>query len=117
MADELTVTLTFSYTNGSKSIARSISGSYDVAGDYYDAKLQNVGTGDETITDADIGTLGYCLIKNLDVTNYVEAGVDGTNYSVRINPGEIALFRANGAALHLKANTAACDCEITMIEA
>lgn len=79
----------------------------------------DVGTSDETITKGDIGTMGVIFVKNLDATNFVVAGTDGTNFPFRINPGETCSFRLASPAsaqLHLKADTATCRCRVFQVE-
>lgn len=65
---------------------------------------QDIGTSDEAITKGEIGTLGWCLIYNLDATNYVEIGLT-SSYTVKLLAGQYCLFPA-AAALFGKANTA-----------
>lgn len=71
------------------------------------------GTGTQ-ITTTGITTPGWAYVKNLDGTNFVEVGpVSGGVFypMVKLKPGEEFPFRfASGAAIWIKANTAACDC-------
>lgn len=74
-----------------------------------------IGTTDETLDLGDITTPGYLVIKNLDSTNYVSWGPDGTVYPNKAKAGEFAVVRWNGAAIHIKANTASCEVEYTLL--
>lgn len=76
-----------------------------------------IGTSEESQAFGELGTLGWCLMENLDVTNYVEWGFATTVYGGRLGPGEFAFFRLNPATtMYLKANTAACKLVIYAIE-
>ena len=88
-----------------------------MSGDDYVAGTQVIGTSNETIALADIGTIGWVLIKNLDSTNFVEIGDDGTNYTVKLAAGEGCLFRFSGSSINLKADTAACRVKYLVLEA
>lgn len=76
-----------------------------------------IGTTEESIAFGELGTLGWCLIKNLDATNYVQWGPATTVYVGRLEAGEFALLRLEpGTTLYLKANTAACKVLVYGIE-
>lgn len=118
MADELNITISFNFEkSGSQPIAIAPSDVVTVAGSYVAQATQLIGTSDETLTyPADLATVGYCVFQNLDGTNYIEIGNDGSNYPVRLKAGEIAVFRFNGT-VHAKANTAACKLAFWIVEA
>jgi hypothetical protein len=80
--------------------------------------VQNIGTSEESITSfGDVGTEGWCYMRNLDTTNYVQWGPATTVYVGRLEAGETAEFRMEpGASLFLKANTASCSVEIFVAE-
>jgi hypothetical protein len=73
----------------------------------------NVGTSEEVISFAELATLGWCLIQNLDATNYVDFGPESGGAmvaAIRVEAGEVALFRlVPGTTYRAKANTAACN--------
>lgn len=79
-----------------------------------------VGTSEETAgpTFGDIGTEGYCVIHNLDSTNYVQVGFATGVYGMRLRGGgPPAIFELEpGATLYLKANTASCNVRIIVYE-
>lgn len=61
---------------------------------------------------SDIGTAGWAFFRNLDVTNYVELGLDVTGTFVpfcKLLPGEYALVPLSTTAVYAKANTAAVN--------
>jgi len=83
-----------------------------------DDRKHTIGTSEESITFTDIPTNGYCILQNLDATNYVEWGGSTGVYVGRMKAGETAgPFRINpGAILYLRANTAACKVRIIHYE-
>ena len=116
MANELALSWSMSFSKGGAAVSVSGSDNVDVSGTKYTKVVQNIGTVDETLALGDVSTIGFVIFKNLDGTNYVQIGADGSSYPVKLNAGETAgPFRWNGAAIHAKANTAACDLEYTLI--
>ena len=116
MANEIAYSFTLSFSKSGAGDSKAVSGNVNVSGTDYVRGVQAVGTSDETISLVDVGTPGWCYLKNLDATNYVEAGSDGTNYFVKMKAGESAFFRVASAAVHVKANTASCNVEYMIIE-
>jgi len=119
MADEVKVTAKIKVTNGNyiskivpteHSFDQAAAGAYDV--------VNNIGTTEESIgTFGDLTTEGWCYIRNLDATNYVQVGFSTTVYGIRLEAGEMALFRCEPSlTLYLKANTAACDVRVVVFE-
>ena len=64
-------------------------------------------------------TLGWCLLKNNDATNFVEilTTTSGTTI-LKLKPGEIALFRFGSGVVApaALANTATCQLEFLILE-
>jgi hypothetical protein len=116
MANEFTASVTGSFLKNAASDIFAASNSVTINGSYFNSGIQLVGTSDEVIALIDIGTVGWVFFKNLDATNYVLAGADGTNYCVKIQAGEACLFRWNGAAVHVKANTASVKLQYKIFE-
>lgn len=116
MSSELAFQGQISFSKGGASIAKTFPNTlFDVSGT---AAVQNeisVGTVDETLALGDISTIGWVYAKNLDATNYILLGADGTLYNNKLKPGEAMFVRWNGAAIHAKANTAACLMEYLLI--
>lgn len=75
-------------------------------------------SGEEQIVIAtDIGTPGWLWIKNLDPTNFVQLGAAAAEYFVRLNPGEVNMFRLDEAAgLFLLADTGDCRVQYKLFE-
>jgi len=119
MANEITVTAKLECTNGNLGTSvRPSSHKFDqTAVGAYDA-VHNIGTTEENITTfQDLTTEGWCYIRNLDATNYCQVGFSTAVYGIRLEAGEPALFRCEPAVtLYLKANTAATNIRIVVLE-
>lgn len=119
MANEITVGASLSYSKSGRSDSYTASGlTFTLTGTKASQHIQNIGTSEEALLDGDVGTPGWCLLKNLDSTNYVEIRPgSGLADLVRLNAGEIALLRfAADATPYAIANTAACDLLIFILE-
>ena len=80
-----------------------------------------VGTTEENILTTEVGTEGWVALLNLDAANYVEWGASATTPTIatigRLEAGEMAVFRMEpGTTLRAKANTAACEVEVWVLE-
>lgn len=115
MANELTLSVSAGFAKSSILFNKSFAGSVTVSGSYPISTAQNIGTSDETLDLGAVATPGYIVLKNRDATNYITLGEDGTSYPVKLKASEFAILRWNGAAIHAKANTAACDLEYLLI--
>lgn len=73
----------------------------------------NVGTSEEVISFAELATLGWLHILNLDATNFVLFGPESSGAmvaAVKVGPGEAAVFRmVPGVTYRAKADTGACN--------
>ena len=117
MASELTVTAAFNYVKNNVSVNRSHSITVDVTGDAFTYQIQEIGTVEEIVEQgADVGTPGYILMRNLDATNYIEIGSTTGVYDIKLQAGEVAIYRHNSATIYAKANTGACLLEYFLIE-
>jgi hypothetical protein len=122
MANEITITTTLTYAkNGVTWVSRTDTTTIDqtASGVSFVQVVQNVGTSEEAITLGDISTPGFLRVKNLDATNFVliRHGTGGSDL-VKLKPGEHCLLRlddTDASAPYIIADTAACDCEITLI--
>lgn len=115
MADELKLQLSLTFEKNGAVITRQLSDQFDVAGSATISGTPSIGTSDEVLALGDVATNGYLLLHNLNATNYIEFGSDGASYPNRLNAGEFGVMRWNGAAIHAKANTAACLLEYILI--
>ena len=93
-----------------------------VAGTKFLLNRQSIGTSWEAISLGDISTGGYCVMVNRDSVNYVlikHGSAAGDDSLVRLNAGEVAVFRVSGSSTTPKAqaNAAAVDLEYFLLAA
>lgn len=125
MSDEITVAAQIQLANGDLDSFQISTGSLkfdqDTAAPVRVAGTQIIGfAAHEAVTITDLTTLGWCYFRNRDATNFVQIGVDvgATFYPlVRIEPGEIALFRmSQGITPYAQADTAAVILERVILD-
>lgn len=93
----------------------------DMSGTDYVSGTQEIGNGsEEAIAENEVATAGYVFIRNLDDTNFVLVGLaDVTNpddaRAIKLKPGEIAMFRANGD-IYAQADTGAVRIQYYIFE-
>lgn len=117
MAAELLLQGSLKFSKGGANFeANFASGYFDVAGSAGNKQVQAIGITDETLVLGDVSSIGYVALKNLDTTNSILIGSDGTLYPfiLRANGGW-AIVEWNAAAIHAKANVAPCNLEYTII--
>lgn len=119
MANEITVRTSLRVDNGNFKItadAGALTFDQSAAGGGNPGTVE-VGTTEESISLGDIGTSGFCYIRNLDATNYVQLGFSTGVYGIRLKAGEPCLFRLDpSATLYALANTAACKLQVIAVE-
>lgn len=84
------------------------------------AIVQNVGTSEEALNKGDCTSFGWVMIKNLDPTNFVTLrSVTATAGSAfaKLLAGEGLLIPSRQTNIYAIADTAACDVEITPVDA
>ena len=116
MASEIRVTSTLRYAKDQT--AASLTGSFvaDQVGNKFESGAQSIGTSEEVLVKNDVGTIGYCGIRNADTTNFVDFGASAGVYSIRLKPGEAAVLPWQKANVYALANTAACIVEYLLVE-
>ena len=101
MANEITVVASLTYVNAaigvaSASLGINSPGKFTISGSKFVENIFSVPTtaGGTALPIGSVGTLGWALLKNLDTVNFVSIlnAVSGTKL-LRLNPGEVALFR------------------------
>lgn len=120
MAKELKVTAALSFKNGNVVLnTEALSAEITVAGTKCISNTASIGTSDETLALGDVSSIGWVRIENINETDtgHLLVGADGTNYPIKIGFGEFASFRFNGAAVHIKAVTAAQEIQYEIISA
>jgi hypothetical protein len=87
------------------------------------SRVVSIATTETSVALTGITTPGVCYLRNLDATNYVEAGTTTTDYPIKLRQygvsgiPNILTLNASKTTLYLKANTAACKVLITVYEA
>lgn len=122
MANEITLTAKLLFTKGSVTGVSRITTDkgIDVTGTRYSQIVQAVDTTEEAMAIGDVpaASIGYCWMKNLDATNFMEVRPGtGTADLLKLKAGESCVFRITSSMTPwLIADTAACDVEILLIE-
>ena len=110
MANEISIAVRVYASSGSYSLSvdKSILDDLSILGDA--PGVVTVGTSEENINFGDVLCPGWCIIENLDTTNYVDIGPDSTGMveMIRVEAGKVAIvFLYPNVTLVAKANTAA----------
>lgn len=119
MANEATVTTSLQFKKGSVDLTLNDAAStFDVSGTKYVRGVQNVGTSEEALDMGDITSPGWCYMRNLDSSNFVQIrAATGDTAFMRLNAGEHACFRLVATAPFAIADTSALDLEYMIVEA
>jgi hypothetical protein len=117
MANEITVTASLRVANGNLSVSTpTTSKQFDQATLRGGTFTVDAATSETTVDFGDI-VPGFILLQNLDTTNYCEYTTVTTDYDLKLRAnGGFALIDLSGTqTLYLKANTAACKIQVTLI--
>jgi hypothetical protein len=82
--------------------------------------VQKIGTSEEAISFGDVAYPGWCVLKNVDATNYIDIGPDSTGMvnALRLYPGKaMMLYMYPSASWKAKANTAEARLWVRCFEA
>lgn len=118
MADELSLTASIVFTKSTVRQSKTVNETLiDVGGNKYVSGVQAIGNAAEALTLGGLTSLGYCMLKNLDATNYIEVrdGADGADV-VKLLAGDVAIFRLATNAPYAISNSSA-DLEYLILEA
>lgn len=124
MADELTLTVAFSYEKGTiPTFARTLASDLGitVSGNRFHHNVQNISTSEEALGLGDLSSpFGWFFAVNRDSTNYLEirSATGSGNDIIRLNAGECCALRLGSdiSAPYAIANTAACDLEYVIFQ-
>lgn len=118
MADELTVSAKLNFTKGGVSVALGKTGlQVDVAGDEFTHLIQTIGTTEESLNLGDVSSPGFCILVNLDSTNFVELRPGSAKDDmIKLKPGEVAMFRLATSTPYAIADTGACRVQFIVFE-
>ncbi len=98
---------------------------HDLTGTKYIAQVFSIPTADTTISLSTLTTPRYALFVNLDTTNFVEYGPDATGIVLfgRLKPQTSSgkqfpnrVDLTDSVQLQMRANTAACDVLVIVVE-
>lgn len=118
MANEITAGVSLLYTHPSGVTENVIlSVLRDSANAGKTVATQKIGTVEEQFAFVDVTDARFIVVQNIDTTNFVQVGTAAGQYSIKLKPGDPALFPPNANALFLKANTAECKVSITVVSA
>jgi len=110
MANEINLSAALSVSNAGVSSTLSSSKSANLTSGVQFQNTQNVGTSAEALNLGEaVFTTQYLMIKNTDVTNYVEIALDApvtAQVFAKLNPGDFIIFPPKTSTLYAKANTA-----------
>lgn len=110
MANELTLNLRINYSKGGAKFERDTGTSQiTIAGTAVASGIRSAST--SWTSQSIVAAPGYVYVKNLDSTNYLELGPDGTASMVKLKAGQWGIFPIAGTTLYTRANTAAVDFE------
>lgn len=119
MSAEITVGASLELDNGIVDVAGPLCSGlrFDITGAKYNRTVQAVGITEEALQLGETsGSLGWCLLKNLDNTNFVnvKTATSGTVFAKLLPKGGCALFYFGSGvtAPFVIADTAACNIEI-----
>lgn len=117
MANEIVVTTGLSCKNGTFTVlSQTTTKRYDqTLARGGQPGVLSIGTSEETVTFTDI-TPAWCVLTNLDDTNFVDFGFSTGVYGLTLPPEASILvkFKA-GMTLYALADTSACDVQITAL--
>ena len=89
----------------------------DMTGDIYNKGQQSIGLTAEVIAKpADMSTIGFVYVKNIDATNFIEIGNDADNPSIKLLAGQSFSGPWGATNVSCKADTAACLIDFLIIE-
>ena len=121
MANELTVSVALRFIKGATDVRfNKLNLTFTVAGVDYISATQSIATSETALDLGGCAAGGTILLANTDASNYVSvrAASGGVN-CVRLNAGEVALFRFDAAGAptpYLIANTGAVIVAYLLIE-
>lgn len=118
MANEIQLALSLNVSKNGASAKGDINLVIDMAGDQFINNIQIVGTSNEALAAGDVSTIGWAYVKNLDATNYIEVFLDSgsTQLISKLLPGEATLFKPGTTSIYARANTAACNAQVLLVE-
>lgn len=119
MANEVKITASLLFVKGNvKQISRAVTDLLvTVSGEKYTQIVQAITVSEIALDLGDVGTPGWCWMKNLDATNYVSIKpATGVAKMMKLLAGETALFRMEASDPFAEANTGTVNLEMLLVE-
>ena len=123
MANEKSVSITLAVKNGDLDRSRKVNNlKLNQTNARAVGNTQTVGTTEELLAVGDLTTPAECYLRNLDSTNFVTVGVKpaATYYPAFRLKASSAMplcgLIESGVSLYVKADTAACDIDILILD-
>lgn len=116
MASELKSTARLAFQKAGAIFNVTGTSTVDVTGFNAIKAVKQFSTTDWTFDKGNVATIGRVFIRNLDGTNAVVIGSDGTNYPVKVKPLSFGDFEWNAAAVHGKSLAGTPYVEYCLIE-
>lgn len=116
MAGELRCTGRLAFSKGGAIFNVSGSATLDVTGANAIKAVKQFSTGDYTFDKGNITTIGRVFIRNLDDTNDILIGSDGTNFPIKVKPLSFIDCDWNDTDVHGKSSAGTPYGEYTLIE-
>ena len=114
MASEISFSAQLNYSKNGASLSSQCSTVATVAGVKYADVMQAITTAGVTVTFGTVGTVGVFMLQNIDPTNYVDVGFDGSTYPIRLaavsgTQGGFIIAPNNGSTIYAKASVTGCN--------
>jgi hypothetical protein len=123
MADEITAAVSLAVVKSSLTANFPlVRDTFSMSGDSVSRNVQSIPTtaaGTALVIAAGVSTVGWAYFRNTDATNYVEIGVQvaGTFYPViKLKATEFGCCRLAVSTLYARANTAAVNLDMSIVE-
>jgi hypothetical protein len=119
MPNEITITAKLVASKSYLKVSKGQTINATLSGAAFANTVQGIGTTYEQLTvPTEVATAGYCYLRNLDETNYVEVGVEVSSAFyplIKLKPGEVAVARLSSTTVFARANTAAVNLEFCLL--
>jgi hypothetical protein len=114
MASEISFSAQLNYSKSGASLSSQCSTVATVAGVRYADVMQAITTAGVTVTFGTVGTVGVFMLQNIDPTNYVDVGFDGTTYPIRLaavsgTQGGFIIAQNNGSTIYARSSVTGCN--------
>jgi len=116
MSNELNAVASLNFDKNGAAMEVANQTATDITGTLYADVIRLVPTSSTVITFGNITAVGWFMVQNLDNTNYVDIGFDGTTWPIRLkadqnggNTGGFVFAQGNSCTVYAKANTASCE--------